>query len=240
MRFIIMHKTNAYWESGGLPTKELIARVGQMLQQLIKEGRLLGGDGLRPSAQGVRLTFEAGSTRVQPGPFAAGNELPAAFSVVRSTLAEAIEWATHRAAVAGDTEIDIRPMTEPWDLGMQPAPSDPAIRRYMVLSKATPESEAGASPTAAQRASLAELVAETAASGMHLQSEVMRPSARGRRYLNARDGISVMDGPFAETKELLGGFVIVAADSLDQVHPWALDYLRTVDATEVDVRELEN
>ena len=241
MRFIIIHKTNAYWEAGGaIPSPELIARVGELLQQLAKDGRLLGGDGLRPSAEGVRLTFDSGRTTVRSGPYEGRNELPAGFSVVRGTLDEAIEWAMRRAGIAGDAEIDIRPMTEAWDIGLQPRPADVTTRRYMVLSKATAETEAGTAPTAPQRARIVDLIAETTASGLHLQTEAMRPSSRGRRYINAPDGISIMDGPFAETKELVGGFVIIAADSLDDADRWAREYIQIVETTEVDVRELES
>jgi hypothetical protein len=45
MRFIIMHKTNAHWEAGAIPTPELIARVGGLLGQLAKAGLLLAAEG---------------------------------------------------------------------------------------------------------------------------------------------------------------------------------------------------
>ena len=48
MRFIIMHKTNAHWEAGAIPTPDLIGRVGGLLGQLAKAGALLAGEGLRP------------------------------------------------------------------------------------------------------------------------------------------------------------------------------------------------
>ena len=51
---------------------------------------------------------------------------------------------------------------------------------------------------------------------MHLATETMRPRRRGRRYKNSRDGVSVYDGPFLETKELIAGYVIVSAASLDE------------------------
>ncbi len=74
---------------------------------------------------------------------------------------------------------------------------------------------------------------------MHLLTETMRPSGRGRRYINTRNGVSMFDGPFVETKELIAGYVIVSADSLDEVDRWAQRYIDAVEATEIDVRELE-
>ena len=67
----------------------------------------------------------------------------------------------------------------------------------------------------------------------------MRPSARGRRSKNSQNGVSVLDGPFTESKELIGGYVIVSAESLDAAGRWARLYFDAVEADEVDVRELE-
>ena len=136
-------------------------------------------------------------------------------------------------------EIDIRPVTEPWDIGMVAPPADVSTRRYMVLRKATPSTEAGEAPSSAQRAELARLIDETTRSGVHLVTETMRPSRRGRRYKNSRDGVSVYDGPFIETKELIAGYVVVSAASLEDAGRWAVQYLDAVEADEVDLRELE-
>ena len=145
MRFIIMHKTSAHWEAGAIPTPELIGRVGGLLGKLAKAGNLLAGEGLRASSEGVRVTFSAGTRSVISGPFERGNELPAAFSIVRTrSLDEAIEWASRQARALGDGEVDIRPVTEPWDIGIGSRPAEIVTRRYMVLRKATDATEAGA------------------------------------------------------------------------------------------------
>lgn len=240
MRYMIMHKTDAYYEGGGLPGPDVIARVGRLIADLKQAGVLVSGEGLRPSSQGVRLTFSSGKRVVARGPFEGRNELPAAVDIVRTeSLEQAIDWATRQAEILGDGEVDIRPVTEPWDIGMAPPPDDVRTRRYMVLRKATAATEAGAAPTTAERAALARLVEASAREGVHLASETMRPSARGRRYKNSRDGISAIDGPFSETKELVGGYVIVSATSLDDVDRWARAYIACVGPEEVDVRELE-
>ena len=240
MRFIIMHRTTAHWESGATPGPALIARVGRLLGGLASSGVLLGAEGLRASSGGVRLKFAAGQRTVIQGPFEAGHELAAGFSILRTpSLDDAIEWATREADILGDVEIDIRPVTEPWDIGMGPAPADLTTRRYMVLRKATPSTEAGAAPSSAQRAALTRLIDDTTRSGVHLVTETMRPSGRGRRYLNSRDGVSVYDGPFVETKELLAGYIVVSAPSIDDAGRWAQQYLEAVAADEVELRELE-
>ena len=121
---------------------------------------------------------------------------------------EAIEWASRQAKVLGDVEIDIRPVTEPWDIGMAPRPERVTTRRYMALRKATAASEAGVPLSPTQRAEMARLIDETTRTGVHLATETMRPSARGRRYKNSRDGVSMTDGPFTESKELIAGYVM--------------------------------
>lgn len=241
MRFMIMHKTNAHWEAGATPTPELVARVGSLLGELAKAHALLGAEGLRASSEGVRLKFKGGARTIVEGPFAGEHELPAGFSILRvASLDEAIAWATREAKVLGDVEIDIRPVTEAWDIGMAPRPAHLATRRYMVLRKATADSEAGAALSPAQQAEMAQLIDERAAAGIHVATETMRPSARGRRYKNAREGISVTDGPFTESKEMIGGYVIVSAASFEDADRWARRYIDVVGADEVDVRELEN
>src|SRR6188768_4122795 len=124
-RFIIMHGTNAHWESGARPTSDLIERVGGLLAAVTSKGALLGAEGLRPSSQGVRLKFAAGATTIVKGPFAPHQELAAGFSIVRGgTLDDPIEFAKREAGALGDVEIDVRPITEPWDIGLADAPSD--------------------------------------------------------------------------------------------------------------------
>lgn len=240
MRFVIMHKTDARWESGAIPSRDLIARVGALLGELNAADALLAAEGLRASSEGVRLTFADGARTVTAGPFQGDNELPAGFTIVRArSQDEAIELATREAHILKDEEIDIRPVTEPWDIGMVPAPANLTTRRYMILRKATPATEAGTAPSSGQRAALARLIDEAVASGAHIVTETMRPSRRGRRYRNTRDGIGVYDGPFIETKELIGGYILISAASLDEAGRIAVRYLETVEAGEVDVRELE-
>ena len=240
MHFIIMHKTNAHWEAGGIPTPKLVARVGALLGELKTAGVLAGGEGLRASSQGARLIFSGGKRSVTKGPFAGDNELPAGFTILRAaSLDEAIAWATRQAEVLGDVEIDVRPVTEAWDIGLAPKPQDVTTVRYMILRKATAATEAGSAPSPAQRAGLARLLDETRRAGLPVVTATIRPSSRGRRYKNSRDGITVMDGPFVETKELLAGYVMVSAPSLDDACRWAEPYISAVGAGEVDVLELE-
>src|SRR5262245_2378689 len=235
MRFMILHKTNPQWEAGAIPSPELIARVGALIGELVRSGRLETGEGLRASAEGVRLRFQGGEATVTPGPFRGENESPEGFTILRvGSREEAVQWATRLAAVLGEGELDLRPVTEAWDIGMAPKPERLTTRRYMVLRK-----EAGAALTAAQRTAMAALVEEARRAGTYLAGENLKPSSRGRRYKNSKNGVAVIDGPFAESKELIAGYVIVRTASVDEAGKLAERYLEVVEADEVDVREVE-
>ena len=240
MRFIIMHKTNPQWEAGAIPSAELIARVGALLGEMGKADVLVSGEGLRASSHGVRLKFVGGRRTIIEGPFKGDNELPAGFTILRvASLDEAVEWATKEAAILGDVEIDIRPVTEAWDIGIMPKPENVTTVRYMALRKATTSSEAGVSLSSKQKKQMARLIDETKRKGTHLATEAMLPSRRGRRYKNTRDGVRFTDGPFTESKELIAGYVIVKAESLEDASRWVARYIEVVGTDEVDVRELE-
>ena len=240
-RYIMMHKTNAHYEAGGKPSPQLVAKIGTMVVDLMATNSMLAGEGLRSSAEGVRVTFSGGERTIVPGPFVPHTkELPAGFSILRTaTIDEAVDFATEQAEILGDVEMDIRPVTEPWDIGMAEAPAKIETRRYMILRKATPQTEAGTAPTADQRSRLALLIDDATRRGVHLATESLKPSRRGRRLTNTRNGVVMVDGPFAETKELIGGYVVVLAESIDEVAGWADRYIRIADTDEIDIREVE-
>jgi hypothetical protein len=237
MQFMMMHKTDAYYENGGKPSKELIAGVGQMIGDMARSGRLLAGDGLGPSAQGVRLKFAGGKRTVTPGPFVGGNELVAGFAVMRvRSLDEAVEWATKLAAVVGDAEIDVRPANEPWDIGLGEKPKGLTTRRYIAMHKATAKSEAGGPPTAAQTEALSSLIDEMTKAGVLLATAALEPSSRAVRLRNFGGKKTLVDGPFAESKELVGGFAIVDLESRAAAQEWAKRYADVLGEVELDIR----
>jgi hypothetical protein len=239
MRFIIMHKTTARWEAGAIPDRQLIADVGALIGDLKRAGVLRAGEGLRASSQGARISVSAGAPHVTPGPFAGGNELPGGFDIIRAaTLDDAIAWACELGKVMGNVELDVRPVTEPWDIGLGSQPEGVRSRRFMVLRKATAETESGV-PLAPEKSRALERLRQRAA-GEHLVSETMRPSARGRRCKNTSGGVTFTDGPFAESKELIAGYVIIDVPSLDKASRWCTRYVAVVGTDEADVRELED
>ena len=93
--------------------------------------------------------------------------------------------------------------------------------RYMVIVKASPESEQGATGSTEDFAEMGRYNEELAKAGIMLAGEGLRPSSEGARVRFAADGSStVVDGPFAETKELIAGFWILQVSSHEEVLEW--------------------
>ncbi len=241
MRYMIMHKTNAHYEGGGKPGPELIQRVGGMVGELIASGVLKGGDGLAPSAQGARVRLDGQEAQVLPGPFGPEGALPARYAMFRAgSVDEAAGLAGRFGRVFGDVTVDVRPVNEAWDLGFAPKPEGLTTRRYMAVANADAKSESGAALSADQKAALKAFAADLEGKGAYLGMEHFEPSRRAKR-LKAQGPdrrIATLDGPFTETKELIGGFVIVEVPSIEDALGWGRKYIDGVDTEEIDVRGL--
>ena len=80
--------------------------------------------------------------------------------------------------------------------------------RFMMIIKANKDSEAGAPPNPALMAAVAKLADEATKAGVMIDAGGLLPSSQGARIRLSRGKTSVIDGPFAETKELVGGYAI--------------------------------
>ena len=88
--------------------------------------------------------------------------------------------------------------------------------RFMMMVKADPNYEAGRPPDPALLAAIGKLSEEMAKRGVLLQSGGLLPSSKGARVRASGGKMTVTDGPFAETKELIGGFAILEAASKEE------------------------
>ena len=237
MRIMMMHKADRFCEGDVPPPPKLVEEMGALMGEMVQAGVLLGGEGLRPSALGVRLRFAGGRRSQLRGPFIGDNELPAGFTIVRvPTLDAAVDWATRYAAVVGDAEIDVSPVAEPWDIGVCPKPEGLATTRYMLLHKADRDSEAGVLPGAAQQAALAELRREMVRAGVFVTAENLQASAKGVRLHYSGGRRTVTDGPFTESKELIAGYCLCRLESLAQAMQWSVRFAAVVGDVEIDIR----
>jgi hypothetical protein len=92
--------------------------------------------------------------------------------------------------------------------------------RFMVIVKATPDSEAGKMPDEKLLAAIGKYNEELVKAGIMLAGEGLHPSSKGARVRFSGDERIVTDGPFAETKELVAGFWIWRVDSLQEAIEW--------------------
>jgi hypothetical protein len=93
--------------------------------------------------------------------------------------------------------------------------------RYMVIVKASEDSENGVMPTEQELAEMGAYNEELAKAGVMLAGEGLHPSSKGARVrFDADGGSTVIDGPFAETKELVAGFWILEVSSREEVIEW--------------------
>ncbi len=119
MRVMIMVKATEDSEHGRMPTPELAEAMMAYNEQLVKAGILVAGDGLRPSADAVRVHFDGTDRTVSNGPFPHVTEIVAGFWIWEvESLAHAIEWVKNCPnPMFGPSDIDIRPFYSMDDLG---------------------------------------------------------------------------------------------------------------------------
>ena len=93
--------------------------------------------------------------------------------------------------------------------------------RFMVIVKATKDSEAGVMPTEKLLADMGKYNEELVKAGVMLAGEGLQPSSKGKRVKFSGEKRTVIDGPFTETKELIAGFWLWQVRSMDEAIEWA-------------------
>ena len=92
--------------------------------------------------------------------------------------------------------------------------------RFMIMAKATKESEAGILPKPEAFAAMGKYNEELVKAGILLAAEGLAASSQGARVKFSGDKRTVIDGPFTETKELVAGFSIIRVKSLEEAIEW--------------------
>jgi hypothetical protein len=92
--------------------------------------------------------------------------------------------------------------------------------RFMLLVKASPESEAGVLPTEDQFAEMGRFNEEMVKAGVLIDANGLQASSKGARVKFSGDKRTVVDGPFAEAKELIAGYWIVEVKSKEEAIEW--------------------
>ncbi|QKT03875.1 YciI family protein [Ectothiorhodospiraceae bacterium 2226] len=113
--------------------------------------------------------------------------------------------------------------------------------RFIIMVKATADSEAGVMPPEALIADMARYHEALARAGVLLDGSGLRPSAQGWRVRYAGERRTVVDGPFTEIKELIAGYTLIEVGSREEALEWSRRFPNpAIDggAAEIEVRRL--
>ncbi|HUQ08202.1 MAG TPA: YciI family protein [Kofleriaceae bacterium] len=239
MRFMVMHKNDEGTEAGEPATQQLFDEMGAFIGEMAAAGKFLGGEGLGASKTRTRLTFRDGVCTVKHGPYKGERELlQTAMLIAVETREQAIGWAERYGKILGDGELELGPVTEAWDMGFGEKPAGAPLR-VLVLEKADRESEAGQPRSAKQKAELTRLRTEMTKAGVLTTEFHLAPSATAKRLVFRKNDLHVIDGPFVESKELIGGFAIMELADTDEAIAMSRRYTAILGGTlEIDVRPL--
>jgi hypothetical protein len=237
MRFMIMHKNDPHTEAGGLPSPEIIAKMGAFVGGYAQSGKLVDGAGLGASKTRTRLVFHDGQCVVKHGPYRGEHELPAATLQLNvRSREEAIGWAERYGKIIGDCELELGKVNEPWDLGIMPAPENPPLQLLLLeRSEHVPRQR-----SAAQKGDLTRLKTEMSKAGVLVRSYQLKSSAEAKRLTFTNNDLRVLDGPFVESKELIGGFAVLDLSGMDEAVELCRPYAAILGGTlEIDVRGVD-
>ena len=240
MRFMVMHKMTKQLEAGGPVDQQVVAGMGELIGESIKNGVFQNGAGLKPSRFRTRLTSRGGKLTTKEGPYQGSNELVAGFCMLKvKTKEEALAWARRFAAAVGDSELELGLVVEHWDLTGAPPPPDAPVR-YLLTFMADKSTEAGAPPSEREKQEVGALMAELQKAGVLLWAEGVRPSAEAKRVTFKGGKHTVVDGPFAESKELISGFSLINVPSQQDALAWTVRYGKILGDIEVDLLRLHD
>jgi len=242
MKIISMHKVDAAMEAGKLPSQELIQGMGQLMGEMRRASAFVDGDGLRQSRTRarVRVKGDGAGTSIERGPYAGGNELVERLTRIRvKDMEEGIAWAARQAEATG-AEVEVGPITEGWDLGLMAKPAEAPLR-CLLLQKGDPSNEADRSSSSSSAVpALGGVTADMQRAGVLLTAPTrLRPSREGRRISVVAGKPVFRDGPFAESKELIAGFVLLDVPGMPDAVEWALRFAKVIGDVELELRPLD-
>ena len=239
MRYMIMHKNDANTEAGNPPSMEIIEKMGAFIGGYAQTGKLIDGAGLQGSKTRTRLVFRQGASTVKRGPYAGEQEFPHAMLLLEvPTLEDGLVWAKRYGEILVDGELELGKVTEPWDLGVMPMPEN-APMHFLLIDKADKTTEARA--RSAQKVdSLSKLKSEMTSAGVLQREYTLAPGSTAKRLTFTNSRMTVSDGPFAESKELVGGFAVMEFADTDEVIAMCQPYAEILGGNlEIDIRQVD-
>jgi hypothetical protein len=116
MQVLGMLKADKESEARTPPSKELMERMGALVEEMTKAGVMLATNGLQPSSKGKRVRLADGKLTVIDGPFTESKELVASYALFQvDSMDEAVKWTARFLDVLGKGECELRPVFDPSD-----------------------------------------------------------------------------------------------------------------------------
>jgi hypothetical protein len=238
MRFMVMHKMTDEMERGLPPEPAILEGVQRLIEEGVKEKVFVSGEGLKPTSERLHLSYKNGKRTITDGPFTEAKELVAGFALMRvRSKEEAISWCDRFAKLIGDVELFMGPVVEPWDLGLAPKPAKPPLR-YLSMQQLRAEDEADTPPDAQMMAEMGALIEEMTKAGALQATGGLASTKKGARIRFEGKKRTVVDGPFAESKELVAGYAIIDVPSKAAAIEWGMRFGDVVKVHEVEVRQM--
>ena len=242
MRFMILRKADTGSEAGA-HSAELVGAMARYREEMRKAGVLRIDEDLQPSARGVRVHFRNGEVGITEGPFE-GDHLLASFGMIEvSSRQEAIEWIKRWPTLDanGEALVELRETGCPGGVAEVAVPAgskDESSQRYAILLKSDANMEAGIMAELSRLDAMTQRNLEGMRSGVLLGGEGLQSSAKGLRVKFSRGKPAVIDGPFTEIKELVAGYWVIQARSMNEAIGWVRSYPYPMDDAVVEIRPL--
>jgi hypothetical protein len=268
MRVIMLLKSDAQSEAGVAPSERVLTDMGRYRELLLNAGVMIGGEGLQSSSKGAKVRISKGKTTVLDGPFAEAKEVVASYYMLNvKDLAEAIEWTKKLPGTEylPEAEIELRPLYEAEDFAVDPSEQPGGWRDQEIAArkeletevpgpekgpcwvsflKADKNTEAEMEPSPELLEKMGALMGEMQEQGLLISGEGLRASKHGAKVHLKNKKLSVVDGPFTESKEMIAGFSMFRAKTKAEAIEWARRCLEIhmegtgIDTGEIEVRQL--
>jgi hypothetical protein len=205
-----------------------MAGMGKLAQEMAQAGVLLSTDGLLPSRNAMKLRHAGGRTSVIDGPFAEAKEVIGGYAIVRAaTRTRRSRWRSASSTCTSPRACRVRD-GDPPDLRCTRRlravrPRQETTMRFMMLMipKGYESAPPGATPPADAVAAMMKYNESLRKAGVLIALDGLHPPSMGARVSFEGGKPKVTDGPFAEAKEVLGGYWMIQVRSRDEAIAWA-------------------
>jgi hypothetical protein len=220
-------------------SKRMMDQYTALTKEWLDKGLMLSGEGLDSSSTATTVRVRGGERMITDGPFPESKEQLGGYYLVDcESLEDAIELAA-RVPLARRGCVEVRPVMDYEAVGSELPTwrSDFRGKKYMLTLWGDESEWEGLSPEELQEGMKRwhEFDVEATAAGVLLGGEGLAPSSTAKTVRVRDDERIVSDGPFAETKEQLGGFYLLDCKDLDEAIEWAAK-VPVADDAPVEVR----